>query len=313
MASLIKEIQNTLRENELTIATAESITAGLLQDALASEGGASRVFRGGITAYDIDTKEDLLGVDRNYAEKCNCVSEQTVQEMAKGARELFRSDIGIATTGYADRFRLAEPHAFYAISIKDKMFSGMIDLDHIRGRQNRREAVRDHVINVLHAELFILYPTLEIEYKFAVKPEYYEEIKAQAETVLDIKQCYLGINDNQTSRIRIVNDHEAYATSKLAGNIEIEYPVPLGKARMIYDSFVDAVGTVKKKRYIIDNSFMPNGIKIEVDFFEGRHEGLVIAEIEVPCADYELSKLPEWIDTEKEPEVTSNAKLAMMQ
>ncbi|MCY9861150.1 nicotinamide-nucleotide amidohydrolase family protein [Vibrio coralliirubri] len=313
MNNKIQEIHDTLKRANLTIATAESITAGLLQDALAKVSGASRVFRGGITAYDIDTKEDLLGIDRVNAEDCNCVSESTVREMAQGACELFRTDVGIATTGYAEPHQSNLPQAYYAIVINGDIVSGYIDLKRIDGRKARREAVCDHVINQLHAALFERFPTTEIEYKFAIKPEFLEDIKQNADFNLKIKQCYIATNESMTTRIRIIDDSSAYETTKLDDNVEVEYEIPLGKARMIYNSFAGGVGTVEKTRYVFNGILRSEELKIEVDVFEGRHSGFVVAEVEVPYEDYKLTDLPHWIDIESEPEVTSNATIAMIE
>lgn len=311
MTGLIAEIHSILKNNNLTISTGESITSGLLQDALASVNGASSSFRGGITAYDIGTKEDYLGIDREHAEKCNCVSEKTAREMAIGSREMFQTDIAVATTGYAINNNSEAPHAFFAIAIKDEIYSGRIDLALYADRNENRKIVCDYVINQLHAVIFEHFPTKEVEQKFAIKEERILDIIKCSVNSYQIKQCYIAINENRTSRIRIVDDARAFATFKMSGNIEVEYEIPLGKAKKIYDSFAGGLGTVEKTRYIVDYYLDPE-IKIEVDVFEGRHKGRYIAEIEVPHENYVLPDLPDWIDLEAQLDITSNAKLSMI-
>jgi len=63
------------------VATGESVTVGYLQALIASVSGASNFFLGGITAYNIDQKVELLGVDRMQAKQVDCVSPQVAAQM----------------------------------------------------------------------------------------------------------------------------------------------------------------------------------------------------------------------------------------
>lgn len=85
-----------LRERGLTIAVAESLTAGYVSGRLCSVPGASESFRGAITAYHADLKTSLLGVPEGPV-----VSEEAAVAMAQGVRAAMRADIGISTTGVA--------------------------------------------------------------------------------------------------------------------------------------------------------------------------------------------------------------------
>ena len=107
-----------LRRPRLTLAVAESLTAGHLQAHIASVSGASAFFLGGLTAYTLEQKVALLGVDRTVAKKDQCVSQRVAVEMAYGAMRLFDADVGAATTGYAEPNRAAgvkHPMAWWAI------------------------------------------------------------------------------------------------------------------------------------------------------------------------------------------------------
>lgn len=84
------------------LAVAESLTGGSLQARITAISGASEFFLGGVTAYALGQKVELLGVDREHAATVNCVSARVAEEMARGACRLFGADIGIATTGYAE-------------------------------------------------------------------------------------------------------------------------------------------------------------------------------------------------------------------
>ena len=99
----IEKIKEKLIERNEKLSIAESVTAGFLQAAMASAEVALKFFEGGITTYNINQKVKHLKVDKNNAEECNCVSEQTANEMASGVCALFGTDWGIAVTGYRSR------------------------------------------------------------------------------------------------------------------------------------------------------------------------------------------------------------------
>lgn len=86
----------------LKVAAAESLTVGRVQAELGRRSGASGYFAGGVTAYAIEAKVRLLGVDPEHAVNVNAVSERVAGEMARGAAKLFDAQIGVATTGYAE-------------------------------------------------------------------------------------------------------------------------------------------------------------------------------------------------------------------
>ena len=91
-----------LQEPKLTLAAAESVTCGRVQARVGEISGASQFFLGGITAYTLEQKVRHLGVERAAARRVNCVSAGIAEQMAKGVCELFKSDVGVATTGFAE-------------------------------------------------------------------------------------------------------------------------------------------------------------------------------------------------------------------
>jgi len=107
-----------VRRPALTLAVAESLTAGHLQAQIAAVSGASDYFLGGVTAYSLEQKVKLLGVNRAHARRVDCVSQRVAVEMAFGAAQLFGADLAAATTGYAEPARAAgvkSPMAWWAI------------------------------------------------------------------------------------------------------------------------------------------------------------------------------------------------------
>lgn len=103
----------------LSLAAAESLTCGRVQAAIGAISGASTFFRGGITAYTLDQKVRHLGVERRAARRVNAVSAAVAEQMARGACELFESDLGVATTGYAEPSPadgVKDPFAWWALA-----------------------------------------------------------------------------------------------------------------------------------------------------------------------------------------------------
>jgi nicotinamide-nucleotide amidase len=119
--SALKEL--LLSEPRITIAAAESLTAGRIQSRLSAVSGASAFFLGGITAYSIEQKVTHLGVNRAAAAAVNSVSAEVAEQMARGVCVLFGADLGVATTGYAEPFEaenITEPFAWWAIAFRPK-------------------------------------------------------------------------------------------------------------------------------------------------------------------------------------------------
>lgn len=86
---------------QVTIATAESLTGGLIAGALTSISGSSAVIKGGIVSYGLDVKRDVLGVSGELLEREGAVDPDVACQMAEGARTATGSDLAVAVTGIA--------------------------------------------------------------------------------------------------------------------------------------------------------------------------------------------------------------------
>ena len=129
------------------MATAESLTAGMVAASLADVPGASAVLQGGIIAYQISVKQNLLNVDAGLLSSAGAVDPRVAAAMAEGARSALSADVGAATTGVAG----PSPHegkpvgtVFTAISTP----SGTTTFEHhfAGGRAAVRAAARDAVL-----------------------------------------------------------------------------------------------------------------------------------------------------------------------
>lgn len=85
----------------LTVATAESLTGGLLAALLTEIPGSSAVVRGGLVVYATDLKHRLAGVDKVLLAERGPVDERVAAELADGARRECGADVGIGLTGVA--------------------------------------------------------------------------------------------------------------------------------------------------------------------------------------------------------------------
>ena len=99
--SLAEVVGKLLKENNLTIATAESCTGGFISNEITNIPGSSHYLNGGVVAYSNRSKTELLGVDPEIIQKYGAVSKEVALQMAKGAAEHFDSNIGVSTTGIA--------------------------------------------------------------------------------------------------------------------------------------------------------------------------------------------------------------------
>ena len=134
---------------------------------------------------------------------------------------------------------------------------------------------------------------IEIERKFLVKAN---DFKNLAVSSVNIKQAYLSKDPHRTVRIRIKNK-QAFLTIKGISSasgmsrFEWEKELTLEEGEMLFQLALPTV--IVKTRYIV-----PQGaLSFEVDVFEGDHQGLILAEIELASESTSIV-LPSWIGKE---------------
>jgi nicotinamide-nucleotide amidase len=99
--TLAADVVDALRSADATVATAESLTGGLLCATLVSVSGASDVVRGGVVAYAPELKTALLGVDADLIATQGTVTSEVALAMAVGVRDRLGATYGLSTTGVA--------------------------------------------------------------------------------------------------------------------------------------------------------------------------------------------------------------------
>ncbi len=90
-----------LVERRQTLATAESLTGGLVAATIVEIPGVSAVYRGGLVVYATELKGTLAGVPRRLLDERGPVDPEVAAKLAEGARERCGADWGLATTGVA--------------------------------------------------------------------------------------------------------------------------------------------------------------------------------------------------------------------
>jgi len=121
-----------------TIASAESMTGGLVTAALTSLPGSSAVVKGGLVAYDSDLKKTLLGIE----DVSTVVTTETAEAMAQGGRRLLGADVVVSVTGSAGPAAMEKPPGTMVI--------GVATPDHVQAKELRmvgdRERIRTYAV-----------------------------------------------------------------------------------------------------------------------------------------------------------------------
>lgn len=98
---MYKDVVKNLIDRELTIATAESITGGLISKMVTDVYGSSRILKESFVVYSNDSKVSILGVDAGLIDKYGVVSKEVAKDMAVKLKMITGRDICISTTGNA--------------------------------------------------------------------------------------------------------------------------------------------------------------------------------------------------------------------
>lgn len=133
-----------LKEKEMKIATAESLTGGMIGETITRVPGASGVFECGIISYSDRIKHEVLGVSKYDLKKYGAVSETVARQMADGAMRISGADIAVAVTGFAGPATDADTcpvgTVYLCVRCHEKRITREMHLGH--GRDDEREYIR---------------------------------------------------------------------------------------------------------------------------------------------------------------------------
>lgn len=96
---LVIESGKLLESHHLTIAFAESATAGRLAAEFALAENSGKILIGGLVCYDARVKEDILGIPVSFIEKYTPESAEVTQKLAERMRKFMQADVHVAVTG----------------------------------------------------------------------------------------------------------------------------------------------------------------------------------------------------------------------
>ncbi|MDD2549198.1 MAG: competence/damage-inducible protein A [Bacteroidales bacterium] len=143
--SMVSVVSSLLKQNNATLAVAESCTGGSIAHMITLQPGSSTFFLGGVVAYSNAAKSSLLGVDKKLIDAHGAVSQPVVEAMAQGAREKFNANYSIATSGIAGPTGATENKPvgtiWIAVSTPQKTISQLLSYGDNRNRNILRSSV----------------------------------------------------------------------------------------------------------------------------------------------------------------------------
>ncbi len=139
------KIGNLLVGKKRTLSVAESCTGGKISESFTSNAGASAYFKGGAVVYATQSKIDVLGVSSDIIKKFSVTSLEVAEAMALAAKDKFKTDYAIATTGNAGPTKgdgdIEVGTVFIAVASPERVFSEKFEFG------DRRERVIDRSVN----------------------------------------------------------------------------------------------------------------------------------------------------------------------
>ena len=145
-------IKDFFGENNLTLSVAESCTGGNIAHQLTTIPGSSVYFKGGVVSYANEAKENVLQVNPLDIEQHGAVSQQVVEQMAKGVQKLFNTDCSVATSGIAGPGGGTETKpvgtVWIAVCYKEKMKSAKFSFG--QNRENNIQRATNAALTMLY-------------------------------------------------------------------------------------------------------------------------------------------------------------------
>lgn len=137
-----------LIENNITLSLAESCTGGAISASIVKVPNCSLVFKGSAVVYCNKAKMDILGVEEQIIQQFSEVSPQCVEQMIDGTIKLYKSDFGLAISGYAGDYNPNEKDSgliFMGIGNKN----GQKIVNKYKVKSNREDNINQMVENAI--------------------------------------------------------------------------------------------------------------------------------------------------------------------
>jgi nicotinamide-nucleotide amidase len=153
-----------LKSEKLTIAFAESMTAGMLFNEFSKVSGASEVLKGSLVTYNPELKISLLNVDPTSIDKFTPESQEVATEMVKGLAKIISADIAIAVTGLASEGGSESPEkpvgtVFISLLYKNKLheFKTIFNHDDKKEKAEKENEIMQKTVDYVFEKLKELY------------------------------------------------------------------------------------------------------------------------------------------------------------
>lgn len=155
---------NKLKSEKLTLAFAESMTAGMLVNEFSKVNGVSEILKGGLVTYHPELKIQLLNVDPVLIDKYSPESSEVTTAMVKGLMKVIPSDISIAVTGLASEGGSESPEkpvgtVFISILYKNKLYEykHVFENDKYKSKAEKENDIMQKTVDYVFARLKELY------------------------------------------------------------------------------------------------------------------------------------------------------------
>ena len=145
------QLVEKLKERNISLALAESLTAGMISSTICNVSGASQVFKEGVISYSNESKITRLGVDERAIKEESPVSSLVACQMAEGVRKNLKVDMGLASTGVAgpdDYDSDGNPRGLFYIAISYKGETYAIKYKTDGSRQCIREKATEEALKL---------------------------------------------------------------------------------------------------------------------------------------------------------------------
>ena len=153
ISDLSQIILTDLKMKELTLATAESATGGLLSHVITNIPGSSKNFLGGVVCYSAEAKNVFLDVDYDVINSFGAISVETTVALLNGVRNKLGSDLAVAITGVLGTQMEGKPTGLVYIGIGSRICNNVFDFQFTGSRLSIKKQTIRKALQLLFKEI----------------------------------------------------------------------------------------------------------------------------------------------------------------